>query len=55
MLPIGIWVDKEKVGVDSEKALEMDNRILFSYFSLAEFGMSKKLHLDCLFFAGKFP
>ena len=27
-------VDNEKVGVDSEKALELDNRIIFSYFSL---------------------
>jgi hypothetical protein len=26
-------VDNEKVGVDNEKALELDNRILFSYFS----------------------
>ena len=27
-------VDNEKVGVDNEKALELDNRIFFSYFSL---------------------
>ena len=26
--------DNEKVGVDNEKALELDNRIFFSYFSL---------------------
>ena len=27
-------VDNEKVGVDNEKALDLDNRITFSYFSL---------------------
>ena len=27
-------VDNEKVGVDNEKALELENRIFFSYFSL---------------------
>ena len=27
-------VDNKKVGVDNEKALELDNRIIFSYFSL---------------------
>ena len=27
-------VDNKKVGVDNEKALELDNRIVFSYFSL---------------------
>ena len=27
-------VDNEKVGVYNEKALELDNRIIFSYFSL---------------------
>ena len=27
-------VDNEKVGVDNEKALELDNRIFFSYISL---------------------
>jgi hypothetical protein len=27
-------VDNKKVGVDNEKALEQDNRIIFSYFSL---------------------
>ena len=27
-------VDSEKVGVDNEKALELDNKIFFSYFSL---------------------
>ena len=27
-------VDNEKVGVDNEKALELDKRIVFSYFSL---------------------
>ena len=27
-------VDNEKVGVDKEKALELDNRIIFSHFSL---------------------
>ena len=26
-------VDIKKVGVDNEKALELDNRIFFSYFS----------------------
>ena len=29
-----IEVDNEKVGVDNEKALELDNRIIFLYFSL---------------------
>ena len=27
-------VDNKKVGVDNEKALELDNRIFFSYFTL---------------------
>ena len=27
-------VDNKKVGVDNEKALELDNKIIFSYFSL---------------------
>ena len=27
-------VDNKKGGVDNEKALELDNRIIFSYFSL---------------------
>ena len=27
-------VDNEKVGVDNEKAVELNNRIIFSYFSL---------------------
>ena len=27
-------VDNKKVGVDNEKALQLDNRIFFSYFSL---------------------
>ena len=26
--------DNKKMGVDNEKALELDNRIIFSYFSL---------------------
>jgi hypothetical protein len=29
-----VGVDNEKVRVDNEKALELDNRIFFSYFSL---------------------
>jgi hypothetical protein len=29
-----VGVDNEEVGVDNEKALEQDNRIFFSYFSL---------------------
>jgi hypothetical protein len=29
-----VGVDNEKVGIDNENALELDNRILFSYFSL---------------------
>ena len=31
---LSIEVDSEKVGVDNGKALELDNRIFFSYFSL---------------------
>ena len=27
-------VDNKKVGVDNEKALDLDNRMIFSYFSL---------------------
>ena len=27
-------VDNEKVGLDNEKALDLDNRLIFSYFSL---------------------
>ena len=27
-------VDNKKVGVDNEKALDLDNRVFFSYFSL---------------------
>ena len=34
-------VDNEKVGVDNEKALELDNRIIFSYFSMISM---KKYH-----------
>ena len=29
-----IEVENKKVGVDNEKALELDNRMIFSYFSL---------------------
>ena len=35
-------VDNKKGGVDNEKALELDNRIIFSYFSLI---LVKKYHL----------
>ena len=31
---LSIGVDYEKGGVDNEKGLELDNRIIFSYFSL---------------------
>ena len=35
-------VDNEKVGVDNEKALGLDNRIFFSYFDLFNIEISPK-------------